>query len=256
MNQTTNQTIQELLERKSVRVYTEQEITEEKKEKILLAAMAAPTAGNMQLYTIIDVQKQEIKDRLSVLCDNQPFIASAKMILVFCADYKKWYDVFKISGADPRNPGVGDLVLAIADACIAAQNAVTAAQSLGIGSCYIGDVKEQCESMRECLNLPEFVFPACMLVFGYPTRQQMERTKPERCRMEDIVCKDQYQVKNEMELRRMFEKECKNRSFEEWAQAFCTRKYNSDFSKEMTRSVTEYLKDYENGNAELGVRRG
>lgn len=144
----------------------------------------------------------------------------------------------------PRRPGSGDLLLAVDDALIAAQNAVTAAESLGIGSCYIGDIMEQCELHRELLRLPEYVFPAAMLVFGYPTAQQLQRPKPRRCSMEDIVCENTYLRKDGPGLRRMFQKETVNQSFEEWSQAFCRRKYNSDFSREMSRSVDMYLKDY------------
>lgn len=239
-------TIKELMERKSIRAYTEQEITKEQREAILMAAMHAPTAGNQQMYTIIDIQDQEKKERMAILCDNQPFIAKAKLVLVFCADFQKWYDAFIEGGANPRKPGLGDLLLAVSDTNIAAQNAVTAAESMGIGSCYIGDVMERCEDMRECLNLPEYVFPAAMLVFGYPTEQQKQRIKPTRCELEDIVCVDTYEKKDGPALRKMFRKECedKNRSFEEWTEAFCKRKYNADFSKEMTRSVAKYLEDW------------
>lgn len=211
-----------------------------------MSAMEAPTAGNQQLYTILDITDQKLKDKLAVSCDNQPFIAKAPLILIFCADVLKWFDVFKEGGSDPRKPGCGDLFLAVNDALIAAQNAVVAAESMGIGSCYIGDIMEQCELHREMLHLPSYVFPAAMLVFGYPTDQQKNRKKPERCRLEDMVQENVYQRRDGQQLRKMFDKETKNRSFEEWSQAFCKRKYNSDFSKEMSRSVQEYLKDYQN----------
>lgn len=239
-----NKIISSLYERKSVRVFEDRSISEECKKEILLAAMQAPTAGNQQLYTILDITDQALKDKLAVSCDNQPFIAKAPMILIFCADILKWVDVFKEGGADPRKPGCGDLLLAIDDALIAAQNAVVAAESLGIGSCYIGDIMEQCELHREMLHLPEYVFPAAMLVFGYPTKQQMERPKPKRCRLEDIVQENVYQRRDGKQLRKMFDKETEHRSFENWSQAFCNRKYNSDFSREMSRSVQEYLKEY------------
>lgn len=236
-----NEILRALKNRKSVRVYEERTISKEDKEQILLAAMEAPTAGNQQMYTILDITDQALKERLSESCDHQPFIAKAQMVLVFCADYQKWVDAFVEGGARPRKPGVGDLMLAVSDTLIAAQNAVTAAESLGIGSCYIGDIMEQCEFHRELLHLPEYVFPAAMLVFGYPTQQQKERSKPQRCRLEDIVQENIYQQRDGAALRKMFEKETKNQSFDEWAQAFCKRKYNSDFSREMTRSVEEYL---------------
>lgn len=136
-------------------------------------------------------------------------------------------------------------MLAVTDTAIAAQNAVTAAWSLGIGSCYIGDIMEQCETQRRILNLPEYVFPAVMAVFGYPTKGQMERTKPERFALEDIVCENTYQVKDGTMLRSMFQERCANQGYEEWMTKFCNRKYNSDFSREMTRSVAEYLKQFQ-----------
>ena len=240
-----NEIIKSLYERKSVRVFEEKVIPKECVAAILQSAMEAPTAGNQQLYTIINITDQELKEKLAVSCDNQPFIAKAPLVLIFCADCQKWQDVFVEGGANPRKPGVGDLMLAVTDTMIAAQNAVVAAESMGIGSCYIGDIMEQCEYHRELFHLPEYVFPAGMLVFGYPTEQQKKRKKPQRCRLEDIVQENVYYRKNGAELRKMFDKETEVRSYEEWSQAFCKRKYNSDFSKEMTRSVGEYLKSFQ-----------
>lgn len=237
----TNEIINCLKERKSVRVFEPRDISAEDKLQILHAAMEAPTAGNQQLYTILDITDQELKERLAVTCDNQPFIAKASMVLIFCADVQKWYDVFLEAGCAPRKPGAGDLMLAVEDAVIAAQNAVVAASALGIGSCYIGDILEQYEIHKELLHLPDYVYPAAMLVFGYPTAQQIARKKPERCRLEDIVHENRYQTKNGAQLRIMFEKEYPNKTFESWASAFCERKYNSSFSEEMTRSAEQYL---------------
>ncbi len=99
-------------------------------------------------------------------------------MLVFCADCKKWYDAYLEAGCTPRTPGVGDLMLAVTDTAIAAQNAVVAAESFGIGSCYIGDIMENCDTQRSLLHLPDYVFPAVMLVFGWPTQQQKDRKAP------------------------------------------------------------------------------
>lgn len=239
-----NDILKSLYERKSVRVFQEKDISDTDKKTILLAAMEAPTAGNQLLYTILDITDQTIKDKLAISCDNQPFIAKAPMVLIFCADFQKWYDAFMNGGCHPRLPGVGDFVLAIEDSVIAAQNSVVAAQSLGIGSCYIGDIIECCETHREMLKLPEYVFPAAMLVFGYPTEQQKDRIKPKRYDLQYIVHENCYHLMGNDELRSMFQKKLDTHSFEEWSTAFCNRKYNSDFSKEMTRSVGEYLKSF------------
>ena len=103
---------------------------------------------------------------------------------------------------------------------------------------------ENCEEQRSILQLPEHVFPAVMLVFGWPTEQQKQRQKPERCERKYIVHENAYRSMDGQELRKMLAHKCKNRTYEEWCSAFCSRKYNSDFSTEMSRSVGKYLDSY------------
>ena len=243
-----NDISQSLFDRKSVRAYTDQEIDEEDVQLILDAATQSPSAGNQQLYTILRVTDPEKKTQLSESCDHQPFIAQAKLVLVFCADCLKWYHAYQAAGCDPRKPGPGDLMIAVSDANIAAQNAVTAAESLGIGSCYIGDIMENIEEQRRILNLPAYVFPAAMVVFGYPTDPQRERPKPERIERKYIVQENAYHIHSEEELRAMFSGKAKAKSFEDWMKAFCERKYESDFALDMTRSVSRYLSDFSSEN--------
>lgn len=244
-----NPIIRSLTERKSVRAYTDQKIPEEAVRTILLAAANAPTAGNEQLYTILRVSDPEKKHRLAESCDHQPFIEQAKLVLIFCADCLRWYNAFLAAGCEPREPDAGDLLLAVSDANIAAQNAVTAAESLGIGSCYIGDIMENAETQRDILNLPRYVFPAAMIVFGYPTEQQKQREKPRRFDTKYIVQENAYHELTPDELREMFAERTAARTFETWMRAFCERKYNSDFAREMSRSVRLYLEEF-------GVREG
>ncbi len=239
-----NEVIKQLYDRKSVRVFKDEKIDESIVKEILTAATMAPSAGNQQLYTILRITDQEIKERLSVSCDHQPFIAEGKLVLVFCADCLKWYEAFRLEGCEPRLPGPGDLLLAVEDAAIAAQNAVVAAHSYGIGSCYIGDIMENIEVQRDILHLPDYVFPAVMLVFGYPTRQQMERKKPERSPLDSIVQENTYHSYDRESLKEMLMVKTSQEDYSGWLQAFCKRKYNSDFSREMSRSVAEYLKQY------------
>lgn len=240
-----NPVISQLKERKSVRVFEDRPIGEAQAAAILEAAVNAPTAGNQQLYTIIRVTDPKLKAQLAESCDHQPFIAEAPLVLVFCADCRKWYRAFQEYGCDPRSPGVGDLMLAVSDTNIAAQNAVVAAHSLGIGSCYIGDIMENAELQRQILSLPPYVFPAAMLVFGYPTAHQLERPKPPRSDLRHIVHENGYRDMDAAELKQMLGVKAGERSFEEWILAFCNRKYNSDFSREMTRSVQAFLADYQ-----------
>jgi hypothetical protein len=128
---------------------------------------------------------------------------------------------------------------------IAAQNAVVAAHHYGLGSCYIGDIVEQKETVTELLNLDKFVFPISLLVFGYPTAQQLARKKPTRFDPRFIVQQDRYHRLTEPETREMFALHGDN--FDRFLPEFHKRKYMSTFCQEMSRSVTEYLKPYQHG---------
>ena len=241
-----NEILRQLHDRKSVRVYEDRPVAPEVKQAILEAAIQAPSAGNMALYTILDITDQELKDKLAVSCDHQPFIATAPMVLIFCADYRRWYDVFCEHVDEVRKPDMGDLFLAEADALIAAQNAVTAAHSLGLGSCYIGDITENYELHRELLNLPQYVVPAAMLCMGYPTAQQLTRPKPPRHDVTHLVHENGYSLEKSGEMTHMLALQ-QGKSGEElsdYIRRFCQRKWNSEFSREMSRSCTEMVRHW------------
>ena len=123
-----NAILSALSARKSVRVFPPDPVTPDERAAILNAAFQAPTAGNQQLYTILDITDPALKATLADLCDHQPFIAGAPLVLVFLADCRRWLNAYHAAGiTDARKPGAGDLMLAVADTCIAAQNAVVAA---------------------------------------------------------------------------------------------------------------------------------
>jgi nitroreductase len=252
-----NPTIELLLKRKSVRAYLNKEINAEVKDAILRATLRAPTAGNMMLYSIIDVTDQRLKDRLAVTCDYQPFIARAPMVWLFLADYQRWYDYFLASGVEQvcqredapmRKPEEGDLFLACCDALIAAQNAVIAAESLGIGSCYIGDIMENYEVHKVLFNLPQYVFPICLLCFGYPTRQQQGREMTTRFDRKFIVFENWYCKQDEANFDEMFRARASEmpkgkamKGVANFGQYMYLRKFNADFTVEMSRSVRAIL---------------
>ena len=149
-----NETIKYLERRISLRKYAQRQISQQHMDMIIEGAMRAPTAGNMMLYSILVVEDQDKKDILSETCDHQPFISKAPFVLIFLADMQRWYDYYNHSkvkefcqqkGEPFVGPQESDLLLACSDALIAAQNAVITAESLDIGSCYIGDIMENYE---------------------------------------------------------------------------------------------------------------
>ena len=244
-----NETLRQIKDRKSMRVFKNKIIAGELKKEILNAAFQAPTAGGMMLYSIIDITNEKLKKQLSVECDNQTFIAKAPLVLIFLADYQRWYDAFDLEKCNPRAPGEGDILLAYTDAIIAAQNTVVAAESLGIGSCYIGDIIENCETIRELLDLPNYVVPAAMLIYGYPVEIQKNRKKPVRFEEQYIVSENKYRRLNKIEhieMQRIKNEKAKflNKDISKDIKALCNRKYMSDFSLEMNRSASKYLKKF------------
>ena len=243
-----NETIKLLMERKSVRQFVQEPMPREDVEAILNAAVQAPSAGNMTLWTIINVTDPEKKLALSKSCDNQPFIATAPLVLVFCADYRRWFEVFKTLdlGEELRVPAMGDFMLATADTIIAAHATVVAADALGYGSCYIGDIIENCDTQREILGLPEYVKPVCMAVFGKPTQSQIDRKKPPRFALSDVVHENSYKMQDADEMIRMLKERqgLDDEGFDRWIMAFTKRKWNCDFSREMSRSAAQIIREW------------
>ena len=249
-----NEVIQTLLHRKSIRAYEERPISAEVKSEILCATLRAPTAGNLMLYSIIDITEQSIKDTLAQTCDDQPFIAEAPMVWLFLADYQRWIDYFRCSDVDtvcgqrevaPRRPAEGDLLLACCDALIDAQTAVIAAESLGVGSCYIGDILEKYEVHRELFNLPDYVIPIGLLCFGYPTEDEQEREQTTRFDRRFIVFENRYRRLTAEDFVEMFcERQArwlsqgtKPADIKNFGQLMYFRKFAAAFSREMNRSA-------------------
>ncbi|MBN2823451.1 MAG: nitroreductase family protein [Coriobacteriia bacterium] len=241
--------------RSSTRTFAPTPISAEERDVVLQTAMRAPTGGNMMLYTIIEIERQDLKDQLAVLCDEQPFIAKAPLVTLFVADFQKWTDLFAASDVaslegvvHPPALGLGDLMLACSDALVAAQNAVIAAESLGIGSCYIGDIMENGEAVARLLDLPPHVFPVAMVVFGRPAK--VRPATPHYTRY--MVHKDSYHRLTETELAevsadlaRMHAPHGFKPGVENLPQDVYRRKFASDFMREMNRSGAWWVKRWQ-----------
>ena len=114
---------------------------------------------------------------------------------------------------------------------------------------------ENYEIQREILALPEYVVPAALVVFGYPTEQQKQRTKPERADLRYIVHENTYHRLNEEELRSALGKQEHARSYDAWIRAFFARKYDSGFAREMNRSAAAFLKQFQTEESEAETAR-
>lgn len=249
-----NETLTLLMNRRSIRKYSDRPISDAEKQAVLAAVFRAPTAGAMMLYSIIEVEDAEKKRQLAESCDHQPFIASAPWLLLFLADYQRWqdaYDHFDVRNSalqksrQVREPGAGDLMLACQDALIAAQTAVVAAESLGIGSCYIGDILENYEVHRALLNLPRYVIPIALVCFGYPAASELRRKLTARLDPDLLLFKDSYQRLSAEQLERGFGVQPDDTTDLSLAERNYLRKFSADFSFEMTRSVRKMLENWQ-----------
>lgn len=253
---TLNETINTINKRRSIRAYEKKSISAIEKNTIINSAMRSPTAGNMMLYSIIEVADQTIKEKLVKSCDNQPFIARSPFVLLFLADYQRWMDYFKASDVEsliereniaPRTPQEGDLMLACCDALIAAQTAVIAAESMGIGSCYIGDIMENFEFHKELFDLPKYTFPITLLCFGYPTEKSLKREYTTRLPQKFVHFKDKYLNFNKEDFNKMYEDRKLNHylgSATNFGQHMYYKKFTADFSDEMSRSVKKAIEEW------------
>lgn len=254
MREANMKTIDLLKERASIRAFNDKPIEDHEMQAIIDAAVQAPTAGNMMMYSIIKIKDKETLRLLSESCDHQPFIAKADTALIFVVDLYKWHqyfiqnDVKAYAEATNRvyeGPSMADAILGINDAFCAAENAVIAAESFDIGSCYIGDIMENFEYHSELLQLPDYVFPAGMLVFGHYDHKPQARARFEQ---KFTVFSESYKTLEETEIAEMFapfEKRYNpdlSPDIKNYAQQFYNRKIGSDFFKEMNRSLNEIFK--------------
>lgn len=241
-----NEVIKLLKSHTSIRKFNNEKITEEQTQHIIEAAMQGATAGNMMAYSIIKIRSKDTLSKLAKSCDDQPFIKDADLALLFVADSYKWHSFYEqrnISDTFPdyKEPSISDFMLGVQDAMIAAQNAVIAAESLGIGTCYIGDIMENYEYHKELFNLPKYTMPIALIIMGnYDTKPQVR----EKFDKSHVVFDESYPTITEEFITNMFsQQEAKDSDF---AIKFYRRKMDAPFFKEMIRSIKLYIDEWNN----------
>jgi FMN reductase (NADPH) len=164
-----NQTIETIQKHVSVRAFTKQALSEEQVRQLVTIAQAASSASFQQAYTIIGVTDPALLQKIAVACNNL-FITDGGHFFVFCADvnrHKQLADDAQVDISKALN-GIDAILVGAIDAALAAQNMVIAAESMGLGACYIGGVRDGIIVISELLQIPDYVFPVFGLVVGYP----------------------------------------------------------------------------------------
>lgn len=185
-----NQTIDLLQSHRSIRKFTQQQIPRPQFEAFIRAGQSAATSNHVQAYTIIHVKNPENRARLAELAGGQAYVADSSDFLVFCADMKRSTEAAERAGAEVIRGMTEQLLVASIDTALMAQNIAVAAESEGVGLCYIGGIRNNPAEVSEVLRLPDHVVPVFGMCLGYP--DQNPEVKP-RLPLASILKEDYYQ---------------------------------------------------------------
>lgn len=172
-----NETIALLNRHRSIRRFKPDPIPEEHFTAIIQSAQRAPTSSNMQAYSVIAVTDPDKKARLAQLAGNQAYVAECPVFLVWCADLHRLKAACEPEGVAGVPPTTELFIIATVDAALAAQNANVAAESLGLGACYIGGIRNNPGQVCELLALPDLVYPVFGMCLGYPAEEPTQRPR-------------------------------------------------------------------------------
>ncbi len=230
-----------VLKHRTIRKYKSDDIPENILSKVLEAAARGATTGNMQLYSIIITKDADKRQALAPLHFNQPMVAQAPVILTFCADLNRFHKWCAQRQSEKAYDNFMWFCNGMIDATIAAQNAVVAAESFGLGTVYLGTTTYTADKIIDFFNLPEGVVPVTTVVLGYP-----DETPPltDRLPIEAVVHHETYKDYNPKAIDDLYEAKEKlqqtkeliaENEVENLAQVFVQKRYkktdNIHFSK-------------------------
>ncbi|QWL66251.1 oxygen-insensitive NADPH nitroreductase [Aeromonas jandaei] len=188
-----NQTIDLILSHRSIRQFTAEPISSQQLDAILAAAQSASTSSFLQVTSIIRVTGPEVRKQLAQLAGNQPYVEQAAEFLVFCADYHRHGQIVP----DAQTGYAEQLLIGAIDGAIMGQNALLAAQSLGLGGVYIGGLRNHPAEVSELLGLPDRVIPLFGLCLGHPAQQPEQKPRLPRAL---VVHQERYQRELDRDL--------------------------------------------------------
>ena len=157
-----------LKNRRTIRKYSNRDISDELLNELLEISFRAPTTGNMQVYSVVITRDTDNKKKLAPAHFNQPTVTQAPVVLTFCADFNRFIKWCRYRNANPGYENFQSFVTAALDAVIVTQQFNTAAEAVGLGCCYLGTTTYNAPQIVEILNLPRYVIPITTLTVGYP----------------------------------------------------------------------------------------
>jgi FMN reductase (NADPH) len=146
-------------------------------ETIVAAGQRSSTSSNLQTYSVVAIADADKRARLAELCGNQRHIPEAPIFLAWCADLSRLDRVCRSRAYRQVTTYVESFLVAVIDAAIAMQTAALAAESLGLGICYIGAIRNQPQDVIDLLELPPLVFPISGMTVGWPATEPFIRPR-------------------------------------------------------------------------------
>ena len=158
--------IKTIFRHRSVRSYKSDPVDERLLERILEAGVRASNTGNMQVYSIVVTTDPAIRQELSPCHFGQPMVTGAPVVLTFCVDVRRFSLWCRQRGAEPGYDNFVWFLSGAIDAMLAAQNICLAAESEGLGVCFLGTTIYNADRIAEVLRLPEGVLPVTTVTLG------------------------------------------------------------------------------------------
>lgn len=189
-----NNTVELLHNHTSIRSFTNQPLTEEQRDAIFKAANQTSSFSLLQAVSIIRVSDTDLRKKVTQLSANQPYIEEAAEFWIFCADFNRNHQI----APDVDLEYTEYLLIGSFDAGLMAQNALTAAESMGLGGVYIGGVRLNITELTRELNLPKYVVPLVGLCIGHPAGEK-PAIKP-RLPQSMVMFDNQYQPLDQEKL--------------------------------------------------------
>ncbi len=170
MNQTEvhNPVLAQIHQHASVRRYKPDPVPRDWVEAIVAAGQRAATSSNLQAYSVVAVTDAAVRREAAHWCGDQAHIAEAPVFLVWCADLSRLERVCELRGMQQVTDYVENFLVAVVDTALAMQNAALAAESLGLGTCYIGGIRNHPREIIRLLGLPRLTFPIAGMTLGFP----------------------------------------------------------------------------------------
>jgi FMN reductase (NADPH) len=161
----------------SLRSYRPDPVPPAMVEAIVLAGQSASTSSNLQMTSVVAVADVATRQTLAKLCGDQGHIAQAPLFLAWCADLARLDRACQLRGYTQATEYVENFLVAAVDVAIAMQNAALAAESLGLGMCYIGAIRNRPQEVIDLLALPRLVFPVAGMTVGWPAAEPAIRPR-------------------------------------------------------------------------------